>query len=131
MRKNLGSKRREIPTEARDTIINIFHNVENGGSEWSDVSKIFDAEDFGYREIKVERPLRLSFQATPERIEKLKTEKAFLRLYPTDQEALLSALPHLPDTLFKNRNAFEKALAQVLKSAGTKVGAPITKATHM
>jgi len=80
MRKNLGSKRREIPPEARDTIVQIFHDMANGGGEWSDVSKIFDSKDFGYREIRVERPLRLSFQATPERIATLKSEKPFLRL---------------------------------------------------
>jgi type I restriction enzyme M protein len=128
LRKNLGSKRREIPREARDTIVQIFHDMANGGGEWSDVSKIFDTEDFGYREIRVERPLQLSFQTTPERIEKLKTEKPFLRLHPADQEALLSALARLPGTLFKNRDAFEKALGKVLKGAGVKIGAPVKKA---
>jgi type I restriction enzyme M protein len=128
MRKNLGSKRREIPTGARDTIVHIFHDMANGGGEWSDVSKIFDSEDFGYREIRVERPLQLNFQATPERIEKLKGEKPFLRLDSNDQEALLSALTRLPGTLIKNRDAFEKALAKVLKEAALKIGAPVKKA---
>ncbi len=50
LRKNLGSKRREIPPEARNTIVRIFHDMANGGGDWSDVSKIFDTEDFGYRE---------------------------------------------------------------------------------
>jgi type I restriction enzyme M protein len=127
MRKSLGSKRREIPPEARDTIVHIFHDMANGGGEWSDVSKIFSTEDFGHREIRVERPLRLNFQAAPERIEKLKTEKPFLRLDLTDQEALLSALTRLPGTLFNNRDAFEKALGKVLKGTGVKIGAPVKK----
>ena len=127
MPKNLGSKRREIPPKARDTVVQIFHDMANGGGEWSDVSKVFDAQDFGYREIKVERPLRLSFQATPERIETLKSERPIVRLDATDQESLFRALAHLPRTLFKSRNAFEKALDKVLKGAGVKIGAPIKK----
>lgn len=44
------------------------------------VSKIFDNEDFGYHKITVERPLRLSFHATPERIARLEDETAFKNL---------------------------------------------------
>ena len=36
-------------------------------SRQGEQSKIFDNEDFGYRRIAVERPLRLNFQASPER----------------------------------------------------------------
>jgi type I restriction-modification system DNA methylase subunit len=35
------------------------------------VSKIFDNADFGYNKITVERPLRLNFKASPERIIRL------------------------------------------------------------
>ena len=44
------------------------------------VSKVFANEDFGYRKITVERPLRLSFAATPERIARIETEPAFVKL---------------------------------------------------
>ncbi|NOU01614.1 MAG: SAM-dependent DNA methyltransferase [Gallionella sp.] len=44
------------------------------------VSKSFDNEDFGYNKITVERPLRLNFHATAERIERLETETAFKNL---------------------------------------------------
>jgi type I restriction enzyme M protein len=40
----------------------------------------------------------------------------------------LSTLTHLPGTLFKNRNDFEKALGKVLKGAGVTTGTPIKKA---
>jgi hypothetical protein len=33
--------------------------------EHGEFAKIFDTTDFGYREIRVERPLRLNLQATP------------------------------------------------------------------
>ena len=44
------------------------------------VSKIFPTTHFGFRKITVERPLRLDFQATPERIARLEDERAFANL---------------------------------------------------
>ena len=41
------------------------------------ISRIFRNEDFGYRTITVERPLRLNFQASPERIAHLAEQSAF------------------------------------------------------
>ena len=80
MRKSLGSKRREIPEAARKEVVRIYADVLNGNGESAEFSKTFDTTDFGYREVRVERPLRLNFQAAPERIERLKAEKAFLKL---------------------------------------------------
>jgi type I restriction enzyme M protein len=129
MRKSLGSKRREIRDEARETIAHVFHEMANGGGPWAEVSKIFDTTDFGYREIKVERPLKLNFQASAERIERLKLAKPFLRLDPADQDDVLDVVTNrLPDTLFEDRPSFEAALAKALKGAGAKIGAPVRKA---
>jgi type I restriction enzyme M protein len=128
MRKSLGSKRREIRDEARETISHIFHEMANGGGEWAEVSKIFDFLEFGYREIKIERPLRLNFRATADRMEKLAISKPFLRLNPLDQDNLLKALKSgLPTRLFKQRDEFEEILSEVLKSASVKVSAPVKK----
>jgi len=44
------------------------------------VSKIFDNPDFGYHKITVERPLRLNFQASAERIARLDDESGFRNL---------------------------------------------------
>src|SRR5262249_23714901 len=44
------------------------------------VSKIFDNADFGFHKITVERPLRLNFQASAERIARLDFEPAFRAL---------------------------------------------------
>lgn len=43
------------------------------GQVWKQlvVSQVFDNEDFGYHKITVERPLRLNFHATPERLARL------------------------------------------------------------
>ena len=44
------------------------------------VSKVFDNADFGFHKIVVERPLRLNFRTSPERIARLESEPAFARL---------------------------------------------------
>jgi hypothetical protein len=43
-------------------------------------SKVFDNEDFGFRQITVERPPRLAFEVTQERIDAFKVEAAFQKL---------------------------------------------------
>lgn len=52
------------------------------GQVWKElvVGKVFDNEDFGYHKITVERPLRLNFHATAERIARLEDETAFKNL---------------------------------------------------
>ena len=128
LRRSLGSKRREIRDEARETISHIFHDMANGGAPWAEVSKVFDSTDFGNREIKVERPLRLNFHASPERMARLAREKTLLKLEGHLKEDLLDALLELPDTVISDRAKFEKALAGALRSAGIKIGAPVRKA---
>lgn len=129
MRKSLGSKRREIHEHARQEIVRIYADMLNGESDWQEYSKIFDTTDFGYREIRVERPLKLNFAATEERLECLKGERALAKLSEEEQNALLDALrTHLPDTLFTSRPTFEKALNKALKAADLKLGTPLKKA---
>jgi len=63
MRKSLGYKRNEISTEQIKEITKIY-----GAFKESEHCKVFDNEDFGFYKIVVERPLRLNFQTTEERI---------------------------------------------------------------
>lgn len=128
MRKSLGSKRREIPEEARADIVRIYEGFLNGESGESDVSKIFDVADFGYREIRIERPLRLNFRASEERIARLSNDKVFLHLAEDEREEIEVVLLALGDKPFTNRDAFEKALNKALKAEGVKIGTPIRKA---
>lgn len=117
MRKSLGLKRREIPEGARQEVVKIYNEMLNGKSGMGEYSKIFDNADFAYREIRVERPLKLNFQISSDRLEKLKKDKTFLRLDVADQEELLKVLGKLPETLFKSRDEFEKQL-KAIKLAG-------------
>ncbi|NTE33334.1 type I restriction-modification system subunit M [Agrobacterium tumefaciens] len=128
MRKSLGSKRREIPEDARADIVRLYEGFLNGESGESDVSKIFNVSEFGYREIRVERPLRLNFQASEDRIARLANEKAYQKLTDDEREEIEVALLGMGDGIFTNRDAFEKALGKALKAEGIKVGGPVKKA---
>lgn len=130
MRKSLGSKRREITEAACDEIARIYAEMLNGESDWSDVSKIFATTDFGYREIRVERPLKLAFSVTKDGLEALRDAKPFQKLKSDEQEGILVALlNHLPaDERWIDRDDFEKALTGALRHSGAKIGAPIKKA---
>jgi type I restriction enzyme M protein len=52
-RKSLGNKRNDIPEHYIEEITQIY-----GEFKETDISKIFDNEDFGYTKITVERPLK-------------------------------------------------------------------------
>lgn len=52
-RKSLGNKRNDIPESAIEEITQIY-----GDFRETEISKIFDNDDFGYTKIVVERPLR-------------------------------------------------------------------------
>lgn len=127
MRKSLGSKRREITDEARAEIVRLYADFLNGESGQDDVSKIFETTDFGYREIRVEQPLKLNFQVSGERLARLSDYKPYTKLNEADQSAIEAALRTIGEQLFTNREAFEKVLTQALRTRGLKIGAPIKK----
>ena len=128
LRKSLGSKRREIPEEARHDIVRLYEGFLNGESGEDDVSKIFDTTDFGFREIRVERPLKLNFEASAERLDRLATEKAFTKLPQSEQNSIRALLDTLPKIRFTNRDHFEAELAEVFQGSDIKLSAPLKKA---
>jgi type I restriction enzyme M protein len=128
IRKSLGSKRREIPEDARAQIVRIYADFINGDGGESDVSKIFDTADFGYREIRVERPLRLNFKVDDERLDRLKRQTAFVDLLDQEKHAVLAALKTIPHDLYTNRDRFTDVLERALEDANTTVRAPLKKA---
>jgi type I restriction enzyme M protein len=58
MRKSLGSKRKELSPEHIDEITRLFGECQDVRKDGVPISRIFKNEDFGYRTITVERPLR-------------------------------------------------------------------------
>lgn len=80
MRKSLGSKRNEISEADIAEITRIY-----GDFQENEYCKIFDNKEFGYLKVTIERPLRLNFNISNDRIENLYSESAFANLYNEDQ----------------------------------------------
>ncbi len=153
MRKSLGDKRREIPLDRAQDILRIRADFQDGDTrrvmkdgreEEVVVSHVFPTTHFGFRKITVERPLRLNFQASPERLARLAAEKGFQGLAQSKkkgdagakeaaagrelQDAIRACLGGLSGKLIKDRVEFERVLDGALKKAGLKVPAPVRKA---
>jgi type I restriction enzyme M protein len=84
------------------------------------VSRIFDDEDFGFQRITVERPLRLNFQASPERIERLSTEPAFSKLATSNKKNETARLEEIEAGL-RRQEQIRKLLARFVGAHGTAV----------
>jgi type I restriction enzyme M protein len=153
MRKSLGDKRREIPLDRAQDILKLLADFKDGDAreitrdgktESVVVSHIFPTTHFGFRKITVERPLRLNFQASSERIARLEEEKGFLGLAKSKkkgaggikeqaegralQDSIRKLLRSMPDTLYINRTEFERTLESAAKKADIKLPAPAKKA---
>jgi len=129
MRKNLGSKGREVPASAIAEIANIYRTLPDGDHELAEFSKVFDTNFFGYREIRVERPLRLRFNITDDLVRGLSDEKTIQKLDRDLREGLTATiLTKLGGQEWTDRAPFMKALDKALKDAGIKVGASAKKA---
>ena len=159
MRKSLGNKRNEISQEQIEDLTRIHGNFQDGETrDQTDedpvthqprtrprvVSKVFANEDFGYRKVTVERPLRLNFAATPERIAHIEDERPFQNLarskkrpgpaHDADvaegrarQEAIRDMLRHLPRAtggeILRDREVFTAGLQDACRAAGLRLSA--------
>lgn len=124
LRKGLGSKRNELSAKDIETIVGLYAGFEDG-----EHSKIFRNEDFLYRTFTVERPLKLNWQATPERIDAVLAAKAVQKLSEPDASALRRVLESLgEDTVWKNRVEFHKALKDAARVELFSLTGPLLKA---
>ena len=101
LRKNMGKKNCELTEEIRAEILRIFMEMEE-----SEVSKIFNNEEFGYWAVTVERPLRL--RVFPER--------------------------NIPDSVFRNadeRVEYEQAINKLPKDVPLDDWMAFAKATKL
>jgi type I restriction enzyme M protein len=105
MRSNLGDKRHELAADHIDKIEQLYLAFEQ-----NDHSKIFDNEDFGYRRIKVERPLRKNYRTSEERLERLKEETKFQNRDADQRERILECLCEMPDETYMDVEQFREDL---------------------
>ena len=156
MKKSLNNKRNEIAEGQIRHLTRVYGNYEDGetaavavdgATETRVVSRIFENREFGFLKVTVERPLRMNFEATPERIAKLDEQTAFANLATSKnrkdqaaaereiaegrkrQDAIRATLSMLESNgRYLDREAFEADAMNAAKSAGLKISAPIKKA---
>lgn len=117
MRKSVGSKRKELSPQNIEDIATLYDEFAE-----SKRSKIFHTEDFFYRTITVERPLKLNFAYTAERIERVMATKQIEKLPADDAASLRSALDlqsqRSSGEVFTNRDSLSRHLTGALNEAG-------------
>lgn len=161
MKKSLGNKRNRIggtekgePNQIGE-ITRLYGGNKDGatasvmvdGKEQERVcSRIFDNREFGFLKMVVERPLRLNFQVSKERLVRLPLETAFANLAKSKkkhgsaaqkqeieqgkalQSSVLDILNALDtETLYMDRGNFETALQAAFDEAGAKLTADLKK----
>ena len=172
MPKSLGNKRNKLgdpadrpnePDQIGD-VTRLFGNFTDGGM-WTFnendpisgqpvervrvVSKVLDNGDLGFHKITVERPLRLNFQGTGDRIARLETERSFISLATSNkrneevrleeieagrrrQDEIRKLLKRFTKvhggTLYTDRTVFLTALRDLDRAAGVRLTAPELKA---
>lgn len=113
------------------------------------VSKVFDNADFGFHKITVERPLRLNFHASAERIARLEEEGGFKNLATSSKKNDKARLEEIEvgkrrqqeirkllasfgnahgQTIYRDRKTFLTDLREVDRAAGVGLSAPELKA---
>ena len=89
MKKSLNNKRNELSDAHIARLTEIYGNFRDGERETVPidgtteervVSRIFENRAFGFLKVTVERPLRMNFEATAERIARLDEQSAFANL---------------------------------------------------
>ena len=156
MKKSLNNKRNEIADEQIDHLTRVYGNYQDGETaevaidgetETRVISRIFENREFGFLKVTVERPLRMSFEATPERIAKLDEQTAFANLATSQkrkdvaaaereiaegrkrQEAIRPVLATLEGNgRYMDREAFEADVTEAAKGTGLKIPGPVRKA---
>lgn len=124
LRKGLGSKRNELSVDNINDIVRTYADFED-----TEHSKTFRNEDFLYRTITVERPLKQRYQATEQAVEAAMAAKPIQRLNTADAPKLRSALEALTvDAVWTNRDKFHEALKAAAADQGLKLAAPVLKA---
>jgi type I restriction enzyme M protein len=154
--KSLGAKRRDIPDGVERTenyipyIVKLFEDFTDGTASIPAAppkelrAKIFPTTAFGYRKVTIERPLRLNFQASPERVARLEEARAFRNLTVSKkkdaseraaeeaagektQQAIRKLMKAMPGTLFKERPEFLQVLDDAIKKAGLRLSAAVRR----
>jgi type I restriction enzyme M protein len=159
MKKSLNNKRNEINEDQIRHLTRLYGayrdgetaeviiDQKTGETEIRTVSRVFENREFGFLKVTVERPLRMNFEATPERVEKLNNQTAFINLATSKkrkdeaaaareiaegrkvQDVIRALLTSLEEQgRYMDRTELEADLNVVARLNGVKIPMPIKKA---
>jgi type I restriction enzyme M protein len=156
MKKSLNNKRNELTDPQITRLTELYGNFKDGERETVQidakpesrvVSRIFENREFGFLRVTVERPLRMNFEVTDERLALLEEQSAFANLAVSKKRkdtktiaeeeaagqahqdairAILSTL--IPKGRYMDRALFLEDLEEAAKSRKVKLPAPVKKA---
>lgn len=132
MRKSLGDKRKYLTDEQISEITQLYGEALQVAADpdhpLHGKVKVFRNEDFGYRRITVERPLKLRFELTDETLAALEESKPVQKL--ADAKEFIEALRPLLGSTWATKSEALLALkdAQVAAGLAWPTGAPFVKA---
>ncbi len=110
-RRPLGKKRVKVSERDRAKIVQAYDQMAD-----SDISKTFSIYDFAYWSVTVERPLRLNFACTPDRIARAAENLATVT-------GLGEALTAFGEAVYRDRPSFLRDLGKHLGSRGVTLSA--------
>jgi type I restriction enzyme M protein len=111
-RKSLGSKRNELEEEHIKQVAKLYADFKEG-----ELCKIFANDDFSYREVIIERPLRQDYAANAERLGRLKESRLLSRLTDKQSAKLMAAIAsEAGDKVVKKRASFISAIEKALET---------------
>ncbi|MDG4829331.1 class I SAM-dependent DNA methyltransferase [Solwaraspora sp. WMMD1047] len=132
MRKSLGDKRKYLTGEQIAEITRLYGEALQVADDPEHPQhakvKVFANEDFGYRRITVERPLKLRFEVTDETLTRVRESKPIARAL--DVDAFATTLKPLVGRSWGTKRAAWDALRQAMAEAGVlwPSAAPFAKA---
>ena len=112
MRKSLGEKRRYLTDEQIAETTRLHGSLDEG-----EFSKLVPVEQFGYRTIVVDRPLRARWEIGEQTWAGVEEEKAVGKLEQPMREALVAALGAIAAVRFDGEDACRVALRAALGAA--------------
>ncbi|KMS86581.1 type I restriction-modification system subunit M [Prauserella rugosa] len=132
MRKSLGDKRKYIDKDQIADITRLYAEALHAAKDESHPQhakvKVFNNEDFGYRRITVERPLKLKFEISEDTLAALGEAKPVQKL--DAPEEFVAALRPLLGTTWWAKDEAVTAMREAVKNTGLSwpTGAPFAKA---
>lgn len=123
LRKSLGKKRKEISPKQIEKIVKLYAEFKE-----NKYCKIFDKEEFLYKEYAVYQPLQRNYAITEERIENMQNAGCLSNLYDTEKVEELQLLDPIPtkekkqlDKYIENKSVYDEIIKLLKDNVSNKI----------